>query len=61
MTYENGENVLNFKTKPSFMKLYVRVEIFRDVREISMLAALGMYLLKIMHDEATMVSIMASA
>ena len=48
---ENGA-IMRLKTKPGLIKQNVEVEIIRDLPELTILASLGMYLLKMMHDES---------
>jgi hypothetical protein len=45
--------ILRFKLKPGIFKLKVEMDIITDITELSLLAALGMYLLVLTHDDNT--------
>ena len=49
---QNEMNVLSIKMKPGLLKTSARVEILRDVPEVSLLASLGMYLIILMRDDS---------
>lgn len=53
----NGVDILRFQTKPRLLKINVQVIVLSDLPELPLLVCLGMYLLILIHEESTAVSV----